>query len=151
MPAFSTTGTWADETDVRPTLLHLAGLVDDYVMDGRVITEVTRGDGRLQQTAELGACYKQLDASVGRFGTDTLVASTAALASGSDSQDGRFTATDAALSTLGGRRDRAATTIKNDLDRIEFHGGNVDHRVLGAELASCRGLLADAAALAAAH
>ena len=62
------------------------------------------------------------------------MASTAALASGSDSQDGRFTATDAALSTLGGKRDRAATTIKNDLDRIEFHGGNVDHRVLGAEL-----------------
>ena len=150
VPAFSTKGTWTDETDVRPTLLHLAGLSDDYVLDGRVITEVSNGDGRLQQTAELGACYKQLNASVGRFGTDTLVASTAALASGSASQDGRFTATDAALAALGGKRDRTATAIKNDLDRIEFHGGGVDRRALGTELASCRGLLADAAALAAA-
>jgi len=150
VPAFSTKGTWTDETDVRPTILHLAGLVDDYVMDGRVITEITRGDGRLGQTADVGACYKQLNASVGRFGTDTLVASTAALASGSASQDGRFTATDAALSALGGKRDQTAMAIKNDLDRIEFHGGRVDHRALGAELSACRGLLADAAAMAAA-
>jgi hypothetical protein len=148
VPAFSTKGTWVDETDVRPTILHLAGLVDDYVMDGRVVSEITRSDGRLRQTAELGACYKQLNASVGRFGTDTLVASTAALASGSTGNDGRFTATDAALSALGASRDRTATAIKNDLDRIEFHGGRLDHRTAGAELASCRSLLAQASGLA---
>jgi hypothetical protein len=150
VPDFSTNGTWTDETDVRPTLLHLAGLVDDYVMDGRVITEITRGDGRLQQTAELGACYKQLNASVGQFGTDTLVASTAALASGSASQDGTVTATDTALSALGAKRDQTATAIKNDLDRLEFHSEKPDQGSLGAELTSCRGLLARASALAAA-
>ena len=148
VPAFSTKGTWVDETDVRPTILHLAGLVDDYVMDGRVVSEITRSDGRLRQTAELGACYKQLNASVGRFGTDTLLASTAALASGSTGNDGRFTATDAALSALGASRDRTATAIKNDLDRIEFHGGRLDHRTAGTELASCRSLLAQASGLA---
>jgi hypothetical protein len=150
VPDFSTKGTWTDETDVRPTLLHLAGLVDDYVMDGRVITEITKGDGRLRQTAGLGACYKQLNASVGQFGTDTLVASTAALASGSNSQDGTFTATDATLSALGAKRDQTATAIKNDLDRLEFHGDKSDQRSLGAELTSCRGLLTEASALAAA-
>ena len=89
VPAFEHQRHLGRRDRLRPTLLHLAGLEDDYLMDGRVITEVTRGGGRLQQTVELGACYKQLDASVGQFGTDTLVASTAALASGSDSQDGQ--------------------------------------------------------------
>ena len=52
----------------------------EAVMDGRVITEITNGGVQLKQAAELGACYKQLNASVGTFGTDTLVAATAALA-----------------------------------------------------------------------
>ena len=35
-----TTGTWVDETDIRPTLMYLTGLKDDYEHDGRVITEI---------------------------------------------------------------------------------------------------------------
>ena len=35
-----TTGTWMDETDIRPTLMYLTGLKDDYEHDGRVITEI---------------------------------------------------------------------------------------------------------------
>ena len=31
--------TWADETDVRPTMMALLGLHDDYVSDGRVLLE----------------------------------------------------------------------------------------------------------------
>src|SRR5438874_11110862 len=31
--------TWSDHTDVRPTILALAGLKDDYTHDGRVISE----------------------------------------------------------------------------------------------------------------
>lgn len=81
VPDLSKVGPWADETDVSPTMLSAVGLSDDYVMDGRVITEVLHGNGQLKQTADLGACYKQLNASVGTFGTDTLLASTAALKS----------------------------------------------------------------------
>ena len=33
-----TTGTWVDETDIRPTLIYLTGLKDDYEHDGRVIS-----------------------------------------------------------------------------------------------------------------
>ena len=36
VPQVSQHGTWVDHTDVRPTLLALAGLKDDYVTDGRV-------------------------------------------------------------------------------------------------------------------
>ena len=40
VPGSGTTGTWVDETDIRPTLLYLAGLKDDYEHDGRVISEI---------------------------------------------------------------------------------------------------------------
>ena len=40
MPGSGTTGTWVDQTDIRPTLMYLAGLRDDYRPDGRVISEV---------------------------------------------------------------------------------------------------------------
>ena len=33
-------GTWVDETDIRPTLMYLTGLTDDYIHDGRVISEI---------------------------------------------------------------------------------------------------------------
>ena len=34
--------TWSDHTDARPTILNLVGLKDDYVHDGRVISEVVK-------------------------------------------------------------------------------------------------------------
>ena len=40
VPDASRVGTWVEETDLRPTLLHLAGLADDYQSDGRVISQV---------------------------------------------------------------------------------------------------------------
>ena len=39
VPQASTVGTWVEETDLRPTLLHLVGLKDDYQTDGRVISQ----------------------------------------------------------------------------------------------------------------
>ena len=42
---------------------------------------------------QLARCYKQINASVGQFATDTLIADTAALASGSATNDRRFTRT----------------------------------------------------------
>ena len=31
---------WSDHTDVRPTILDLVGLKDDYIHDGRVVSEI---------------------------------------------------------------------------------------------------------------
>ena len=150
VPAYSKVGTWADETDVRPTLLHLAGLTDDYVMDGRVITQILSHRGSLGGLTLLGDCYKQVNAGVGRFGTDTLVAATHALASGSAAGDSHYTAVDAALSSLGDRRDALATTIKNELDSAEFHDGHVAQHQVATQLGGCLALLGEAAGLAAA-
>ena len=46
VPNSGTTGTWVDETDIRPTLIYLTGLKDDYENDGRVISEVLAGPNR---------------------------------------------------------------------------------------------------------
>jgi hypothetical protein len=118
VPAFSTHGTWADEADVRPTLLSLAGLHDDYQTDGRVITEILAHPPRaLRGTEFLGGCYKQLNASVGRFGTDTLLVETAALASGSSTDDTRFMSTEQALRFLADQRDALAAQMKVTLSK----------------------------------
>ncbi|MBV8300982.1 MAG: hypothetical protein JOY68_03560, partial [Candidatus Dormibacteraeota bacterium] len=78
-------GTWLDETDVRPTVLAILGLKDDYINDGRVLTEdltITPGQTADPNFLPLARCYKQLNSSVGRFGTDVLSADTTALATG---------------------------------------------------------------------
>src|SRR5262249_32614641 len=66
IPGSGTTGTWVDHTDIRPTLMYLTGLQDDYVHDGTVITDVlTDPTKALTHTGVpgLAACYKQLNSS----------------------------------------------------------------------------------------
>ena len=71
-------------------MLALLGLKDSYVTDGRVLTEILKGNAlpksleKNKATVEkLGAVYKQIMASFGQFSMDTLTASTGALASNS--------------------------------------------------------------------
>ncbi len=45
VPDSGTTGTWVDETDIRPTVRAAAGLYDGYQSDGRVIGEVLAHPG----------------------------------------------------------------------------------------------------------
>jgi hypothetical protein len=71
--------------------------------------------------AELAQAYKQLNASVGAFGTATLMASTHALASTSPA-DSRYTVIEVQLASLGQRRDALAVSIKNELFAAEFDG-----------------------------
>jgi hypothetical protein len=144
-------GTWADESDIRPTIMALTGLRDDYVEDGRVLTEDlsaqpwgTRGPW----FEALAACYKQLNSSVGEFGTDMLVADTAALKTGSSGDDSQYDLVSVEIKSLGLRRDALATEIKDDLYRAEFLGEGLDEHG-GSELERCQSLLAEAGELAA--
>jgi hypothetical protein len=141
-------GTWGDETDMRPTLLSLVGLKDDYVEDGRILTEdLTNPTDKAGQPKyqRLAVCYKQLNSSVGEFGTDMIVADTAALKTGSSSDDSAYDSTLDQIKTLGAARDALATKIKNDL----FNAGFNNTPIPGAnDLKDCEGLLAQANALA---
>ncbi len=116
VPQASTHGTWVEETDLRPTLLYLTGLRDDYPTDGRVISQLLRAAPRsLRDTRLLAVAYQQLNSSVGTFATDTLVADSAALASGSSGDDSAYTNVQSALARLADRRDALATELKTTL------------------------------------
>jgi hypothetical protein len=149
VPGSGTTGTWLDETDIRPTVLYLAGLTDDYTHDGRVATQLlTSPNAALSGTGvtALGDCYKQLNSSVGDFGTSTLQAATRAV-EGSSAGDGDYLKADQALSTLEAARDRLAGVIKRELDQAAFNGTPVSGAA--GQLGACQAIIASAGNLAA--
>jgi hypothetical protein len=122
--------TWADHTDVRPTLLALAGLKDSYASDGRVLFEAVEDavlppavtDQRTLLEA-LGRDYKRINAPVGELGLATLAASTQALAGSSDAQLARV---DAALDDLAARRADLAGRMLTALEGAAFSGRRLD-------------------------
>jgi hypothetical protein len=141
----SNTGTWADHTDTRPTLMALTGLKDDYTEDGRVLTEdltIHPGQTGDKRFEPLAVCYKQLNSSVGQFGTDVLTADTAALKTGSGSNDQQYVDVSSQIKSLGAERDALATTIKNSLFNAEFNNTPIPNG--SSELAHCNNVLRSA-------
>jgi hypothetical protein len=137
-------GPWVDETDIRPTIMYLTGLQDDYEHDGRVITQILAvPNGALSPpvVTALGECYKQLNSSVGDFGAATLVVSTNGIES-SSAGDSTFTSVEAQLRGLEVVRDHLAGLIKGELEAAAFR----NRPVLGAGLQTlaCQGLIAAA-------
>ncbi len=96
--------------------------------------------------AALGACYKQLNSSVGEFGTATLQAATAGIESNSPG-DATYLRTDRALAALDRARDRLAGQIKGELEGAAFAGTPV-HGAAG-QTAACKALIRSAEHLAA--
>ena len=142
-------GTWADQADVRPTLMALTGLKDDYVEDGRVLTEdltIKPGKTGDPQFQPLASCYKQLNSSVGQFGTDILLADTAVIKTGSSADDSTYDRVLGEIESLGSSRNTLATEIKNDLFNAEFNNTPIPHG--GDSLNRCQSILQQADALA---
>ena len=113
-------------------MLYLLGLKDDYESDGHVITQAVQHVSRaLAATAQLAAGYDQIESSVGQFGTDTLIADTKALASGSSSDDSAYQTEQQTLLKLADDRDRVVTKIKKALNGAAhnqgLHRGQVRH------------------------
>jgi hypothetical protein len=138
-------GTWADHTDTRPTLMALTGLKDDYIEDGRVLIEdltIKPGQTGDKTFVPLAVCYKQLNSSVGQFGTNVLLADTAALKTGSGADDKTYQNMSSQIKSLGADRDTLATTIKNDLFDAEFNNTPIPKG--NSEVAHCNNLLRSA-------
>jgi hypothetical protein len=134
-------GPWIDETDMRPTMMYLAGLKDDYASDGRVITQIlTDPNNALSEpgVTSLGECYKQLNSSVGEFGAATLQASTNAIESTS-AADSTFTSIDTQLRALDVARDRLAGLIKGELAAAAFQDDPVQGA--GVQIFACQALI----------
>ena len=142
-------GPWVDETDIRPTIMYLTGLRDDYEHDGRVITQIlAHPNAALKPSAvtTLGECYKQLNSSVGDFAAETLTASTKAIDS-SSSGDKTYLKVDAALRALEVARDKLAEHIKGELEAAAFSNDKV--KDASSQTAACNGLITAATRLAA--
>ena len=150
VPEASTVGTWVEEADLRPTLLYLLGLHDDYQTDGAVIPQVlTSVPSALAATQQVADAYAQVNSSVGSFATDTLIGESAALASGSASDDTTYTNVEGQLLDLATHRDVLAAKMKVMLAQAAS-GVTPNHGQLVSALTQASALLAQAHRLAAA-
>jgi hypothetical protein len=144
---------WTDHTDVRPTMLSVLGLADDYETDGRAVIEILKGDAIAKSLREhkgkledLGAVYKQLTAPFGTFGMSTLKASTRALAS-NDTGDATYTSIENSITSLTDQRNALVAQIRTGLNRAEFGGTKLDEQQIKAWIASAQDLIDQAVAL----
>jgi hypothetical protein len=121
---------WSDHTDIRPTMLELLGLKDDYSHDGRVLFEALT-DAALpalirQNRAlftQLAQVYTQINAPVGALGLASLRVSTLALESNA-SHDSTYTSLENQLRALNNARDAVAGQIIALLEAAEFGGSS---------------------------
>jgi hypothetical protein len=141
-------GPWTDETDIRPTIMYLLGLRDDYEHDGRVITQVLADPNHALSepgVTALGECYKQLNSSVGKFGAYTLQADTDAVES-STTGDYLYKSVDAQLRGLEFGRDHLAELMKGELEGAEFQNRPIFG--IRVQVGACRALIRAAHRLA---
>ena len=120
--------TWSDHTDIRPTIMLLTGLKDDYSHDGRVLSEAMTGAalpatirGNANIFRRLAASYKQINAAVGQFGLGTLAISNSALIS-NDPGDATYDQLESKLANLNSQRDSIASQMIQILEAAEFNG-----------------------------
>jgi hypothetical protein len=120
--------TWSDHTDIRPTIMLLTGLTDDYSHDGRVLAEAMTGAalpatirGNANIFRRLAASYKQINAAVGQFGLGTLAISNSALIS-NDAGDATYNQLESKLANLNSERDSIASQMIQILEDAEFNG-----------------------------
>ncbi len=114
---------WTDHTDVRPTMNSILGLHDDYISDGRVITQALQSTDYSSSLASnvttvetLGDSYKQINSPFDVFSQCVLTASTYAL----QADDATYTSFESSITNLTSQRDPLATSIKTALDGAEF-------------------------------
>lgn len=140
-------GVFSDHTDLRPTVMALLGLTDDYVHDGRVLVENLEAhalpdslrDSLFAYTA-LAQAYKQINATKGPLGVNSLVAANQAITS-DDATYGRFLAKIGQITT---ERDALASRMITLLNGaafanqpVRFDGATLD-LIIQAELLNGR-------------
>jgi hypothetical protein len=154
-PGIATNGvdssTWTDHTNVRPTMLSLLGLTDDYVHDGRVLIEALTTKATPQTliahretVRRLSDIYEQVNAPFGQFAMDTLVASTRAIKSTDESV---YNSIESSIESLTTERDALASQIKAALGAAAFAGQPLDEQEAKAWITQAQSLLDRAAAL----
>jgi hypothetical protein len=146
--------TWSDHTDIRPTMMTLLGLKDDYAHDGRALVEnfvgwaVPAAAKKGGQFVPLAQMYKQLDAAVGELGLATLRISTKAVNSNATG-DATYTQLENQLISITSQRDALAKQMIGLLEGAEFNDQPIDGKQARALIAQGQALLDQVDALAA--
>jgi hypothetical protein len=146
---------FSDHTDVRPTIIWLTGLIDDYQHDGRVLMELIEPQALNQSLhahhntlLTLGQAYKQINAPFGQLAQSTLVISTHALESTSQN-DATYTQLEAQIAAWTAQRDNLASQMKAMLEGAEFGGQAIDEKQAKSLISQARSLIDQASSLAA--
>ena len=128
---------FTDHVDIRPTLLSLVGLRDDYDSQGRTISEILNHSALPKgiresgdDFGELARAYKRIDAPTGAMGLDILSISTKALAGDAKT----YADLEAKISAITEIRDIIAEEMVDELSAAEFQGQRVSearaHRLI---------------------
>jgi arylsulfatase A-like enzyme len=122
-------GIFSDHTDVRPTIMSLVGLTDDYSHDGRVLTEVIKQDAlpqslrqRQDLVSALGQAYKQINAPHGELGRKTLRLSTDGLAG----NNAIYNLSEATINQMTAKRNAIAGKMIDMIEAAEFDDTPID-------------------------
>ena len=125
---------FSDETDIRPTMMALLGLQDDYAHDGRVLVEALKPtilpdslEDHYSTFLFLSRLYKQLNAPFGELSQKSLKVSTAALASNAPGDANYLTLEGKILGWWLGR-DALADRIRAILDGAAFNNDPIDEK-----------------------
>ena len=126
---------FTDHVDLRPTMMTLLGLKDDYQHDGRTIVELLNPNilpqslhAHSDTLLELGQIYKEINAPFGKLAESTLAVSTYAITSDSTG-DAVYNNLENQISQWTLERDGLAAQIKAMLEGAEFNGTPIDERV----------------------
>jgi hypothetical protein len=128
VPAGVDNTTWSDHTDVRPTMLTLLGLKDDYSHEGRALVEKFKGWAQPSAVKKggnfvpLAQALKQITAPVGPLGLASLHASTVALEKGNAQDDSTYTGIENQLTSFTAERDALVAQILPLLAAAEDDG-----------------------------
>jgi hypothetical protein len=147
---------WTDHTDLRPTMLTLLGLKDDYQTDGRAVTQILNENAvpvslRVHHPSlqKLGSTYKQLMASFGEFSMNTLTASTNALGSGTTADDSKYNLIESQIQALTDQRNALAAQIRTGLNDAQFNDVELSENQIKGWTSSAQDIIDASAALAA--
>ena len=149
-----TDSVWSDHTDIRPTMLTLLGLKDDYSHQGRALFEFIN-DGALPASLKahtetlrrLADALKAINAPVNQLGLDSLKISTAALESNA-ANDATYTALEGQLSQITTVRDGLAGQMLSMLENAAFNGQAIDEGAAKQLISQAQQLLNQVHALA---
>src|SRR5262249_30001799 len=138
--------TWTDHTNVRPTILALTGLKDDYESDGHPLVSAMTSDAKpatLRSTIvpKLEQVEDLLNAPVGTFVLSTLAASTFALES---TNDDTYNSIEDQISSLTDQRNVLATKIKDELYNAAIGRRPINTEKAQAQITKAQQLIAQA-------